>query len=150
MKSENNDLYAYLGKKIQEKRKELKISQEKLAEIINTDYVQIYRWEKAIRKIPFDKLLKLAEFFNVPLEYFYGDFKQNIQKKDTSVVKYPLNPELDKRVMALKEIYSTESEELILAVNNCIDNVIFFLKKQNKHERNKEATKKKKNANSKI
>ena len=121
-----NDLYIYLGGKIQEKRKEFKISQEKLAEILNTDYVQIYRYEKGIRKIPFDKLLELATFFNVSLEYFYDGFNKKENKKNP--VKS--NPELEKEITMLKDIYNYNDENLIYIAKNNIELAYGLLKKE--------------------
>ena len=134
-----NDLYIYLGGKIQEKRKEFKISQEKLAEILNTDYVQIYRYEKGIRKIPFDKLLELATFFNVSLEYFYDGFNKKENKKNP--VKS--NPELEKEIMMLKEIYDYNDEWLIYTAKNNIEMAYGFLKKERSTGKIKRIPKKK-------
>ncbi|MHB8292376.1 MAG: helix-turn-helix domain-containing protein [bacterium] len=66
----------YIGKNIKQKRKEFKLSQVKLGEIINVHYHSIQRYEQGIRQIPLNKLLKLAEYFNVPIEYFYKDLKK--------------------------------------------------------------------------
>ncbi len=133
------DFYIYLGKKIREKRKELKISQEKLAEIIDVDYVQIYRYEKGIRKIPFDKILKLSNFFNVPLEYFYGDFGE----ENKSSANYTKNPELEKEIMMLKEIYDYNDENLIYIAKNNIELAYGLLKKERIRKRNAGSHKKK-------
>lgn len=143
MTSKNINLYIHLGKKIQQKRKELKISQEKLAEIINTDYVQIYRYEKGIRKIPFDKLLELAKFFNVSLEYFYGDFEEKNKPVNKSIVNYPLNPELEKEIMMLKEVYDYGDENFIYIAKNNIELAYGLLKKERRIRKNERDLKKK-------
>ena len=139
MMPKKNDLYIYLGGKIQEKRKEFKISQEKLAEILNTDYVQIYRYEKGIRKIPFDKLLELATFFNVSLEYFYDGFNKKENKKNP--VKS--NPELEKEIMMLKEIYDYNDENLIYVAKTNIELAYGLLKKERRVRKNAGNLKKK-------
>ncbi|MHB8292377.1 MAG: helix-turn-helix domain-containing protein [bacterium] len=128
-KNDNIDLYIFIGSKIKQKRLQLKLSQEKISEIINVDYRQIQRYENAIRKIPFDKLLKLAEYFNVPIEYFYDDFKQNIQKNDTTVVKCLLNPELEKSIELIKQIYNNGDKTLIDGLEMCLSGYFEKFKK---------------------
>ena len=142
MMTKKIDLYIHLGGKIQEKRKELKISQEKLAEILNTDYVQIYRYEKGIRKIPFDKLLELATFFNVSLEYFYGDFKKKINQRNLSA-DTSWNPDLEKEIAMLKEIYNYNDENLIYIAKNNIELAYGLLKKERRVKKNAGDIKKK-------
>jgi transcriptional regulator with XRE-family HTH domain len=136
------DLFKHIGLKIRNKRKELKITQEKLAEMVDVDYVQIYHYEIGRSKIPIDYLLKIAKFFDVDIYYFLGDIKK--EKRDNiSVINYPSNPELEKRVMMLKEIYENKSEDLIAVVNTGIENVYSALKKQNKQKRNPSPVQKK-------
>jgi transcriptional regulator with XRE-family HTH domain len=141
------DLFKHIGLKIRSKRKELKITQEKLAEMVDVDYVQIYHYEIGRSKIPIDYLLKIAKFFDVDIYYFLGDIKKEKQENN-SVVNYPSNPELEKRIMMLKEIYEFNYEDLNLGVNNCIDSMYAILKKREKQGRDRETPKKKKNANS--
>ena len=60
----------------------------------------------------------------------------------SSVVKYPESPELEKRIVAIKEIYRYEDEDLILGVNNCVDSMSAILKKRQEQRRDIETVKK--------
>ena len=133
------DLYKFIGSKIKQKRKELKISQEKLGEIIGVDYHLIQRYEKGINKIPFDKLIEISKCLNTQLEYFYKDLEE--EKHNT--VNYPLHPELEKEIMMLKEIYNYNDENLIYTAKNNIELAYGLLKKERRVKKNAGNLKKK-------
>ena len=141
IKDKNIKLLKSLGEKIRRKRKELKISQGKIADLLDISDTQIYRYELGYSLIPLDNLLKLCELFNVDIYYFLDDIKQEKQE-NISVVNYPSNPELEKRLLAIKEIYESMDENLIFGVNNCVDSMQAILKKREKQGRDRETVKK--------
>ena len=53
-------------------RKETGLSQEKVARMCNTSLQQYRRCEKGEQKPGFDKLIALADYFNVSLDYLVG------------------------------------------------------------------------------
>ncbi len=130
------DLYKFIGSKIKQKRKELKISQEKLGEMIGVDYHLIQRYEKGINKIPFDKLIEISKYLNTQLEYFYI-------KKYASPQLISLNPELEKEIMMLKEIYGYNDENLIYIAKTNIELAYGLLKKERRIRKNAGDPKKK-------
>jgi transcriptional regulator with XRE-family HTH domain len=146
IKDKNIKLLKSIGGKLRSKRKELKISQGKIADLLDISDTQIYKYELGYSLIPLDNLLKLCELFNVDIYYFLGDIKKEKQE-NASVINYPINSELEKRVMMLKEIYEFNYEDLNFGVNNCIDSMYAILKKRQKQGRDRETPKKKKNAN---
>ncbi len=142
-KDKNIKLLKSLGKKLRSKRKELKISQGKIADLLDISDTQIYKYELGYSLIPLDNLLKLCELFNVDIYYFLSDIK----KDDVSAVKYPDNPELKKMILTVKEIYEYGDDDLILGVNNCVNAMQVMLKKRQKQGRDRGTPKKKTNAN---
>lgn len=58
------------AEKIKALRKELKMSQQEVADMIGVSQAAIYYWEKNERKPKIGQLIKLAEIFGVPLSYF--------------------------------------------------------------------------------
>ena len=130
------DLYKFIGSKIKQKRKELKISQEKLGEMIGVDYHLIQRYEKGINKIPFDKLIEISKYLNTQLEYFYI-------KKYASPQLIFSNPELEKEIMMLKEIYNYGDENFIYMAKNNIELACGLIKKERRVRKNARDTKKK-------
>jgi len=128
-------LYNFIGSKIKQKRKELKISQEKLGEMIGVDYHLIQRYEKGINKISFDKLIEISKVLNTELEYFYK--KQSSPKFSIS------NPELEKEIMMLKEIFDYNDENLIYIAKSNIELAYGLLKKERRIKKNARNIKKK-------
>jgi transcriptional regulator with XRE-family HTH domain len=141
-RNKNIELYKYIGKKLKKKRIEVKLSQEKIAEKLDVDYRQIYYYETGKSKIPLDNLLKLCEFFNVDIYYFLGDIKKEKQE-NLSVINYPDNPELEKIIVTVKEVYEFGDDDLILGVNNCVNSMQAILKKRKDERRNSNPVKKK-------
>ena len=58
-----------LGDKIYSLRKERKISQDELSEILSTSRQAISKWERNEAKPDIDKLITIAKFFNVSIDY---------------------------------------------------------------------------------
>ena len=133
------DLYKFIGSKIKQKRKELKISQEKLGEMIGVDYHLIQRYEKGINKIPLDKLIEISKCLNTQLEYFYKD----LEEEKHNAVNYPLHPELEKEITMLKDIYNYNDENLIYIAKNNIELAYGLLKKERRIKKNAGNLKKK-------
>ena len=141
-KDKDIKLLKFLGERIRNKRKELKISQGDIANLLNVSDTQIYRYELGYSLIPLDNLLKLCELFNVDIYYFLSGIKKDKQENQ-SVVKYPSNPDLDKVILAAKEIYDFGDEDLIVGVNNCINAMQVILKKRKDSRRNPSPVKRK-------
>ena len=60
-----------IGEKIKNRRRELKISQEDLSEILNVTYQQIQRYENGTNKLNVENLQAIAEALSVPVLYFF-------------------------------------------------------------------------------
>ena len=141
-KDKDIELLKFLGDRIRKKRKELKISQGNIANLLNVSDTQIYRYELGYSLIPLDNLLKLCELFNVDVYYFLSGKKKEKQE-NKSITIYPSNPDLDKVILAAKEIYDFGDEDLIVGVNNCINAMQVILKKRKDSRRNPSPVKRK-------
>lgn len=53
-------------------RKEAKISQAKLAELLGTTQQQINKYEHEIQELPVRRLIELANLYNVSLDWIAG------------------------------------------------------------------------------
>jgi transcriptional regulator with XRE-family HTH domain len=62
---------AEIGAKIKKRRRELKISQEELAEILDVTYQQIQRYENGVNKLNVENIQIIAEALSVPLSHFF-------------------------------------------------------------------------------
>lgn len=54
---------------------------KEIAEIINTTYQYYQKYEKGIRDIPFERIIKLADYYNVSIDYIAG----RTNKKDINL-----------------------------------------------------------------
>lgn len=69
--TEKTSLLAEVGNRIKQRRKAIEISQSKLAELLNTSYQQIQKYESGANQLTLAKLLQFAHALNVDPSYFY-------------------------------------------------------------------------------
>ena len=68
------------GERLKGLRKSKKISQEKLGKILGVTSTAIYSWEINRTQPPFEKLIELANFFGVSMDYLLGITDEKISK----------------------------------------------------------------------
>ena len=59
-----------IGAVLKQRRRELGISQEKLAEILNVSYQQVQRYECGVNKLNVKNIQLIAETLSVPITFF--------------------------------------------------------------------------------
>jgi len=77
----------HLGKKLRMRRLSLGLTQTKVALAINVTFQQIQKYEKGTNGVSSSRLIQLSQFLNVPITYFfeeYKDFKNINSEKFTS------------------------------------------------------------------
>jgi len=67
----------HLGKKLRMRRLSLGLTQTKVANAINVTFQQIQKYEKGTNGVSSSRLLQLAIFLKVPVNYFYEDYQDN-------------------------------------------------------------------------
>lgn len=65
-----------IGAGIKARRKELGLSQEKLAEALDVSYQQVQRYENGTNLLSTDKLQIIAKVLEVPVGYFFKEPKE--------------------------------------------------------------------------
>ena len=138
-KSKDDNLFKFIGKRIREKRKELKVSQGTIADLLDISDTQIFKFETGESKIALDYLFKLADFFHVDINYFFPE--------NEKITHFSSDPELEKIIMTIKEIYEFKDDDIILGVNNCVNSMRAILKKRQNSGRNQGNVKRKRLAN---
>lgn len=98
------ELSKYIGKKIKARREHLNITQDELAEMMNTSRVTITRYENGSRKANQDALFELAKLLNVSISYFYPEQNHPVQPqpsdqqddltKNQKLVAYSIDPDI--------------------------------------------------------
>jgi transcriptional regulator with XRE-family HTH domain len=72
-----NDINNHIGQKIRERRHVLGMNQTDLGKKIGVTFQQIQKYEKGHNKIVASKLYDLANQLDIPISYFFEDFKNN-------------------------------------------------------------------------
>lgn len=65
--------------RLKDLREDMDLKQKEVADIIKTTQQQYSKYELGLRLIPLDKLIKLANYYNVSLDYIVG--RSNIKKR---------------------------------------------------------------------
>jgi transcriptional regulator with XRE-family HTH domain len=66
-----NPIDVHVGLQVRLRRKELKISQEKLAEALGLTFQQVQKYERGANRISASKLYEIARALNVPIGWFF-------------------------------------------------------------------------------
>ena len=66
----------HLGSKLKLRRLALGLTQTKVAKAINVTFQQIQKYEKGTNGVSSIRLLQLANYLKVPVNYFFEDFSE--------------------------------------------------------------------------
>ncbi|WP_146549046.1 helix-turn-helix domain-containing protein [Rummeliibacillus suwonensis] len=101
-----------LGTRIRKLREQYNISQKDFAKKINVSNVVLSRYESDERKPDYDTLEKIADYFEVSVDYLLGrsnTLKQLVNKDDEEFEAFFNDPSLEKWY---KELPKTKEEDL--------------------------------------
>ena len=76
----------HLGNKLKLRRLSLGLTQTKVAKAINVTFQQIQKYEKGTNGVSSIRLLQLANYLKVPVNYFFEDFSEyliNLERSQT-------------------------------------------------------------------
>ncbi|MBQ7132716.1 MAG: helix-turn-helix transcriptional regulator [Oscillospiraceae bacterium] len=62
----------YYNQRLKDLREDMDLKQEDIAKIINTSQSYYAQYENGKRSIPFERIIKLADFYNVSIDYIAG------------------------------------------------------------------------------
>jgi transcriptional regulator with XRE-family HTH domain len=76
-----------IGAALKQRRRELGISQEKLAEILNVSYQQVQRYESGVNKLNVENIQLIAETLSVPITFFFSsDYEQTVAEHQSPYI----------------------------------------------------------------
>tara|TARA_B110000046_G_C12899989_1_gene358147 strand:+ start:538 stop:909 length:372 start_codon:yes stop_codon:yes gene_type:complete len=73
----------HLGNKLKLRRLALGLTQTKIAKAINVTFQQIQKYEKGTNGVSSNRLLQIANYLKVPVNFFFEDFSEymiNLEK----------------------------------------------------------------------
>jgi len=106
----------HLGSKLKLRRLALGLTQTKVAKAINVTFQQIQKYEKGTNGVSSIRLLQLANYLKVPVNYFFEDFSEyliNLEKshEPNKIINYNF----------LAKLYSELSEDQKLKFSKSLD-----------------------------
>lgn len=110
-----SDIDRIVGQRVRWRRRELKLTQEKLGDLLDLTFQQVQKYEKGVNRISAGRLYEMASVLEVPVTYFYDGAEDHIHNARAAV-----HEEGQEQTVAAPVI-STETMELIAAFQR-IDN----------------------------
>ena len=106
----------HLGRKLRMRRLALGLTQTKVAQAINVTFQQIQKYEKGTNGVSSNRLMQLSQFLNVPIIYFFEDFKdfKNLNPGDS--IEEDLNYSFLSRTFA--SLSKIQKEKILQILNN--------------------------------
>lgn len=102
-----------IGERIKRRRRELGISQERLAEILGVTYQQVQRYEKGVNKLNVENIQIIADALSVPVSYFFEP------EKTSMIAERPSHyspAEEDRLLKYFRKIKGSSSKNIVLQV----------------------------------
>ncbi len=66
-----SDIDRNVGQRVRWRRRELKLTQEKLGDMLELTFQQVQKYEKGVNRISAGRLFEMAKVLGVPVTYFY-------------------------------------------------------------------------------
>ena len=107
----------HLGNKLKLRRLALGLTQTKVAKAINVTFQQIQKYEKGTNGVSSIRLLQLANYLKVPVNYFFEDFAEylvNLERSEQGHININYN--------FLVKLYSELNEGQKLEFSKSIEN----------------------------
>ena len=114
----------HLGSKLKLRRLALGLTQTKVAKAINVTFQQIQKYEKGTNGVSSIRLLQLANYLKVPVNYFFEDFSEyliNLEKSQGGHMNINYN--------FLVKLYSELSNDQKLNFNKSIESSVIGISK---------------------
>ena len=68
-----------VGQRIRWRRRELKLSQEQLAELLSLTFQQVQKYEKGVNRVSAGRLFEIASVMGVQVNYFYDGAESQLE-----------------------------------------------------------------------
>ena len=102
-----------VGQRVRWRRRELKLTQERLGELLNLTFQQVQKYEKGVNRISAGRLFEIASVLGVPITYFYEGAEGFVEHENAQATE-------DGKAHA--PVMNSETLELIAAFQKIEDN----------------------------
>ncbi len=80
-----NGIDRLVGQRLRWRRRELKLTQEKIGEMLDLTFQQVQKYEKGANRISAGRLFEMANVLNVPVSYFYDGAEEFLSHRGLGV-----------------------------------------------------------------
>ncbi len=115
----------HLGDKLKLRRLALGLTQTKVAKAINVTFQQIQKYEKGINGVSSLRLLQLAGYLKVPINYFFDNYSEYLNNLDKTSENY-----MSVNYNFLAKIFSELTQEQKNKFNKLVGNENTLLNKK--------------------
>lgn len=92
-----SDIDRIIGQRLRLRRRELKLTQDKLAQLLNLTFQQVQKYEKGVNRIAAGRLYDIAKGLGVPITYFYDGVEDMLENNRQALAEE--NPDAAAPVM---------------------------------------------------
>ena len=108
----------HLGSKLKLRRLALGLTQTKVAKAINVTFQQIQKYEKGTNGVSSNRLMQLSNYLKVPITYFFEDYKDFKDVKDTHLEEDDLNYSFLSKTFA--SLSKTQKDKILQVLRNSV------------------------------
>lgn len=76
-----------VGQRLRWRRRELRLTQEKLGELLNLTFQQVQKYEKGVNRVSAGRLYEIAAVLGVQIAYFYEGASKLLPQRETVVAE---------------------------------------------------------------
>jgi transcriptional regulator with XRE-family HTH domain len=76
-----------VGQRIRWRRRELKLTQERLGEILELTFQQVQKYEKGVNRVSAGRLYEIAGVLGVPINYFFEGAEEFLEAEQAEVAE---------------------------------------------------------------
>ncbi len=120
-----SDFNKHLGEMLRKRRLALGLTQTKVAKAINVTFQQIQKYEKGINGVSSVRLLQLAGYLKVPINYFFDNYSEYLNNLNKTAENY-----MSVNYNFLAKIYSELPQEQKNKFSKLIDSEISLINKK--------------------
>ena len=120
-----SDFNKHLGEMLKKRRLALGLTQTKVAKAISVTFQQIQKYEKGINGVSSMRLLQLASYLKVPINYFFDNYPEYLSSLDKTAGDY-----MSVNYNFLVKIFSELTQEQKSKFNKLTSNEINLINKK--------------------
>ena len=120
-----NDFNKHLGEMLKKRRLALGLTQTKVAKAINVTFQQIQKYEKGINGVSSVRLLQLAGYLKVPINYFFDNYSEYLNNLDKNAEDF-----MQVNYNFLVKLFSELSQEQKIKFNKLAGNETNLINKK--------------------